>query len=203
MGWDRYAHDNGHVGLTTLRRENVTLQGVDVRFDFIAKSGKRRRMTVRDQQSVRVLADQSDGRSCRGDAHQKVSRRLANVQGARVHDLLAGRGNLQRSRRKRSLSTAMQPRTAPVREMKADGLLPEDTKVRTSKYLNNLIEQDHRNVKSRTNVMLGFKRFRNAAITLAGIELMHRIRKDQFNLVKLSLKDTAARAVWNAVLSAR
>ena len=30
-----------------------------------------------------------------------------------------------------------------VREMKADGLLPEDTKVRTSKYLNNFIEQDH------------------------------------------------------------
>jgi transposase-like protein len=90
-----------------------------------------------------------------------------------------------------------------VRELKADGLLPEDTKVRTSKYLNNLIEQDHRNAKSRTNVMLGFKRFRNAAITLAGIELMHRIRKGQFNLVKLSLKDTAASAVWNAVLSDR
>ncbi len=90
-----------------------------------------------------------------------------------------------------------------VREMKADGLLPEDTKVRTSKYLNNLIEQDHCNVKSRTNVMLGFKRFRNAAITLAGIELMHRIRKGQFNLVKLSLKDTVAPAVWNAVLSSR
>jgi DNA topoisomerase-1 len=57
VGWDRYSRDNGHVGLTTLRRENVTLQGVDARFDFIAKSGKRRRMTVRDQQSVRVLAD--------------------------------------------------------------------------------------------------------------------------------------------------
>jgi transposase-like protein len=41
-----------------------------------------------------------------------------------------------------------------VREMSADGLLPEDANVRTSKYLNNLIEQDHRNVKSRTNVML-------------------------------------------------
>jgi transposase-like protein len=50
-----------------------------------------------------------------------------------------------------------------VREMKADGLLPEDTKVRTSKYL---IEQDHRNIKSRTNVMLGFKRFTSAAITI-------------------------------------
>jgi transposase-like protein len=41
--------------------------------------------------------------------------------------------------------------------MKADGLLPEDTKVRSSKYLNNLVEQDHRNIKSRTKVMLGFK----------------------------------------------
>jgi transposase-like protein len=58
-----------------------------------------------------------------------------------------------------------------VREMKANGLLPEDTMVRSSKYLNNLIKQDHRNVKSRTNVMLGFKRFRNAAVTIAGIEL--------------------------------
>jgi transposase-like protein len=66
-----------------------------------------------------------------------------------------------------------------------------------------LPDQDHRNVKSRTNVMLGFKRFRNAAITLAGIELMHRIRKGQFNLVELSLKDTAAPAVWNAALLAR
>jgi transposase-like protein len=52
-----------------------------------------------------------------------------------------------------------------VREMKAKGLLPEDTKVRSSKCLNNLLEQDHRNVKSRTNAMLGFKRFRNAATT--------------------------------------
>ena len=84
--------------------------------------------------------------------------------------------------------------------MKADGLLPEDTKVRSSKYLNNLIEQDHRNIKSRTNVMLGFKRFRSAAITISGIELMHRIRKGQFNLRALGLKDTATSSVWNVVL---
>jgi DNA topoisomerase I len=67
VGWDRYARDNGHVGLTTLRRENVTLQGLDVRFDFIAKSGKRRRMRVRDPQSVRVLADL---RRRRGSPHE-------------------------------------------------------------------------------------------------------------------------------------
>src|SRR5471030_990493 len=87
-----------------------------------------------------------------------------------------------------------------VREMKADGLLAEGTKVRSSKYLNDLIEQDHRNIKSRTNVMLGFKRFRSAATTIAGIELMHRIRKGQFNLAMLGLEDATAPAVWNAVL---
>jgi transposase-like protein len=40
--------------------------------------------------------------------------------------------------------------------------------------------------------MLGFKRFRNAAATISGIELMHRIRKGQFNFSMVGLKDTAA-----------
>lgn len=57
VGWDRYARDNGHVGLTTLRREHVTLRDAEIRFDFVAKSGKRRRMTVRDPQSVRLLGE--------------------------------------------------------------------------------------------------------------------------------------------------
>ncbi len=43
--------------------------------------------------------------------------------------------------------------------------------------------------------MLGFKRFRNAAITILGIELMHRIRKGQFNLARLRLKDITAPAM--------
>jgi transposase-like protein len=90
-----------------------------------------------------------------------------------------------------------------VREMNADQFLPADTTWRSSKYLNNLIEQDHRNIKSRVNAMLGFKRFRNAAITISGVELMHRIRKGQFNLTRLCHKDITAPAVWKAVLSAR
>jgi transposase-like protein len=89
-----------------------------------------------------------------------------------------------------------------VRELRTDGLLPKDTTLRSSKYLNNLIEQDHRNIKSRINTMLGFKRFRNAAVTLSGIELTHRIRKGQFKVAALRLKDTTAPAVWSAVLSA-
>ena len=52
--------------------------------------------------------------------------------------------------------------------------------VRTNKRLNNLIEQDHRAIKRRCASMAGFKSFDNAAITLAGIELAHRIRKNQF-----------------------
>jgi transposase-like protein len=44
-----------------------------------------------------------------------------------------------------------------VRELKADGLLPAETKLRSSKSLNNLIEQDHRGVKQRIATMLGFK----------------------------------------------
>src|SRR5258707_8869117 len=89
-----------------------------------------------------------------------------------------------------------------VREMKTDGQLLADTKVRSSKYLNNLIEQDHRGVKLRICPMLGFKWFRTAAITIAGVELLRRIQKGQFNLRALRIKDRTASAVWEAALAA-
>jgi hypothetical protein len=50
--------------------------------------------------------------------------------------------------------------------------------------------------------MLGLKRFRCASITIAGIELTHRIRKGQFKLGKLRIKDKTAPEIWNAVLAA-
>ena len=56
-------------------------------------------------------------------------------------------------------------------------------------------------MKSRIKPMLGFKVFDQAAVTIAGVELMHRIRKGQFNLGGLRLKGQAAPAIWNAVLS--
>jgi transposase-like protein len=52
-------------------------------------------------------------------------------------------------------------------------------KIRQSKYLNNLVEQDHRAIKRRTRPMLGFKNFRCARILLSGIECMHMIAKGQ------------------------
>src|SRR5918911_1589614 len=51
--------------------------------------------------------------------------------------------------------------------------------IRQVKYLNNVVEQDHRAVKRVTRPMLGFKSFDAAQDTLVGIELMHMIKKKQ------------------------
>ncbi|MBC8719734.1 IS6 family transposase [Ochrobactrum sp. Marseille-Q0166] len=48
------------------------------------------------------------------------------------------------------------------------------------KYLNNILEQDHRFIKRITKPMMGFKAFHSAAATIAGIEVAHMIRKKQF-----------------------
>jgi transposase-like protein len=68
-----------------------------------------------------------------------------------------------------------------VAKLKAEGVLSAQTLVRTNKYLNNLIEQDHRKVKQRYYPMLGFKTFGNAGVTLSGIELANKIKKGQFD----------------------
>jgi transposase-like protein len=54
--------------------------------------------------------------------------------------------------------------------------------VRQVKYLNSIVEQDHRGVKRVTRPMLGFKSFDAAQDTLLGIELMHRIKKRQMRM---------------------
>jgi putative transposase len=53
--------------------------------------------------------------------------------------------------------------------------------IRQNKYLNNIIEQDHRAIKRRTRPMLGFRKFRCARILLGGIEIMHMITKGQMD----------------------
>src|ERR1700732_3161645 len=54
-------------------------------------------------------------------------------------------------------------------------------KIRQVKYLNNIVEQDHRAIKRRTRPMMGFKDFRCARIILCGMEVMHMIAKGQMN----------------------
>ncbi len=79
------------------------------------------------------------------------------------------------------------PDKITIDQSRADGAAIEDynrdlstsIELRQVKYLNNIIEQDHRAIKRLTGPMLGFKSFWSAAITLAGIEIMHMIRKGQ------------------------
>src|SRR5262249_41385567 len=73
--------------------------------------------------------------------------------------------------------------------------------VRDRRYLNNIVEQDHRAIKRRCASMLGFKSFRTAAITLAGIELAHRIRKRQFSFGRGDLGIISLKQLWGRALA--
>jgi transposase-like protein len=89
-----------------------------------------------------------------------------------------------------------------VDKLKAAGRLPRRVRVRSSKYLNNVIEQDHRRIKQRIRPMLGFKRFETAAVTIRGIEMAEKIKKQQFNLKPLTGHATSAPGIWTALLAA-
>jgi len=67
--------------------------------------------------------------------------------------------------------------TAAVRGLIADSGVKIE--LRQSKYLNNLVEQDHRCVKRRIRPMMGFKSIHCAIWLIAGIETMHMIKKGQ------------------------
>jgi len=69
--------------------------------------------------------------------------------------------------------------TAAVEGMRAD--CGADIELRQSKYLNNMVEQDHRAIKRIVRPMMGFKSFRCTRIILAGIETMHMIKKGQLD----------------------
>ena len=64
-------------------------------------------------------------------------------------------------------------------------------KIRQCKYLNNIIEQDHRRIKRLTRPMLGFKNFPTAQQTLAGIEVMAMIKKGQIKTSEGNKKSSA------------
>jgi transposase-like protein len=88
-----------------------------------------------------------------------------------------------------------------IRELKATRCMCRRVRVRSSKYLNNVVEQDHRRLKQRIGPMLGFKRFDTAAITISGIELAEKIKKAQFQVGKLSITFATAPIVWAVLLA--
>jgi IS6 family transposase len=69
-------------------------------------------------------------------------------------------------------------------ELKANGTLPESVELRQVKYLNNMVEQDHRFIKRRVKPGLGFFSFETAWNTLQGYEVMNIVRKGQIRGVE-------------------
>ena len=66
-----------------------------------------------------------------------------------------------------------------VEELRKEKNMPSGMQLRQKKYLNNIVEQDHRFIKKRVRSMLGLKSFRTATYILTGIEAMHMIKKKQ------------------------
>jgi transposase-like protein len=85
-----------------------------------------------------------------------------------------------------------------IMELQSAGTITRRVRVRSSQYLNNLVEQDHRRIKQRIRPMLGFERLETAAITITGIE----IRIQQFKLGFLPGRPVSAPDIWAAVLAA-
>ena len=72
---------------------------------------------------------------------------------------------------------------AAIRVLKQEGMLPQRVRLRQCKYLNNVIEQDHRLVKKRTWLAKGYNTFQSAWRTLEGIETVNMIRKGRVRWV--------------------
>lgn len=78
----------------------------------------------------------------------------------------------------------MQRLPKAIDDLKAEEILPETLELRQVKYLNNMVEQDHRFIKRLVKPGLGFKSFHTARRTLRGYEMMNMIRKGQIQGVE-------------------
>jgi transposase-like protein len=74
-------------------------------------------------------------------------------------------------------------------EMIYRGILPVGTSIRKTKYLNNIIEQDHRFIKRKIGPMFGFGNIETAEKTICGIEIMNMIRKGQVGEFQCALSE--------------
>ncbi|MGG1179731.1 IS6-like element ISBwe2 family transposase, partial [Bacillus mycoides] len=76
-----------------------------------------------------------------------------------------------------------------IEQLKKEKSIPGGMLLRQQKYLNNIVEQDHRFIKKRIRSMLGFKCFDTATSILSGVEVMHMIKKEQVDLRDQSVQN--------------
>jgi putative transposase len=94
---------------------------------------------------------------------------------------MAGRTVANRTGLSRRLGRPGPQSCSPPESGRSQARIPNKRglKIHQIKYLNNTVEQNHRAIKRLVWPIPGFKSFRSAAVTLAGIELMHMIQKGQ------------------------
>lgn len=76
-----------------------------------------------------------------------------------------------------------------IEQLKKEKSIPSGMRLRQQKYLNNIVEQDHRFIKKRIRSMLGFKSFDTATFILSGVEAIHMIKKEQIALWNQSVQN--------------
>ncbi|EJV73308.1 MULTISPECIES: IS6 family transposase [Bacillus cereus group] len=76
-----------------------------------------------------------------------------------------------------------------IEQLKKEKRIPIGTQIRRIKYLNNIVEQDHRFIKKRIRSMLGFKSYKTLASILSGVEAMHMVKKEQIDLRNQSVQN--------------
>ncbi len=157
----------------------------------------------------------ADGRNlCEGGWCMDVPYRAVDKGGKTVDFYLSRRRDVNAA--KAFLRNAMKDQRTPTKitldayaashrgmaDLKENGELPKRVLLRSSKYLNNLIEQDHRRIKQRLRPMLGLKSFRTAAVVIGGIELAEKIKKRQFKIGSLGGSKATMPELWHAALAA-
>ncbi|MBS7531218.1 DDE-type integrase/transposase/recombinase [Hazenella sp. IB182353] len=76
-----------------------------------------------------------------------------------------------------------------IEQLKKEEFIPESFELRRKKYLNNIIEQDHRFVKKKMRFMLGFKSVRTTYLLTQGLEAVHMIKKRQIQFLGSSVSE--------------
>jgi transposase-like protein len=92
---------------------------------------------------------------------------------------------------------------AAIEALNAEGTLPPRVRLRQCKYLNNVIEQDHRTVKKRTWLAKGYGSFQGAWRTLQGIEAVHMIRKGRVRWLAKPMPSVKRSSLPNCSVSPR
>ena len=193
----REPHDDHALGAAVRARVRATLGTILQANRFVVADGRNRGIRSRTMalpvSGCRPKREVSALAALRGrtvDSAQEFFRQAVKVAGSEWPEKINLDGNAA-SRR-------------GLRQLGEEDSRWDSVNVRARRYLNNIVEQDHRAIKRRYAPMLGLKSFATAAVTLSGLELAHRIRKRQFTIPyecngeTLSLKE-----LWDQAISGK